>query len=70
VERFHGELERAWLLRKGIQQQPQLWLDGYRWEHNDVRPHAALEMKTPLSVWKRSVRSYDSHSGLELSLRL
>ena len=61
VERFHGELERAWLLRHGIGQEPQLWLDGYRWEHNHVRPHEALGMKTPASVWKKSHRVYDPH---------
>lgn len=61
VERFHGELERAWLLRQGIRQEPQPWLDAYRWEHNHVRPHEALAMKTPASVWKKSQRAYDPH---------
>ena len=53
VERFHGELERAWQLRVGADDR-QPWLDGYRWEHNHVRPHEALGMKTPASVWKKS----------------
>lgn len=61
VERFHGELERAWLLRQGIRQEPQSWLDAYRWEHNHVRPHEALAMKTPASVWQKSQRVYDPH---------
>jgi transposase InsO family protein len=61
VERFHGELERAWLLREGIRQEPQPWLDAYRWEHNHVRPHEALAMKTPASVWQKSHRVYDAH---------
>ena len=61
VERFHGELERAWLLRQGIRQQTQPWLDAYRWEHNHVRPHEALAMKTPASVWQKSQRVYDPH---------
>lgn len=61
VERFHGELERAWLLRQGIRQEPQSWLDAYRWEHNHVRPHEALGMKTPASVWQKSQRLYDPH---------
>jgi transposase InsO family protein len=61
VERFHGELERAWLLRQGIRQQTQPWLDAYRWEHNHVRPHEALGMKTPASVWQKSQRVYDPH---------
>lgn len=62
VERFHGALERAWLLRHGIGQEPQPWLDAYRWEHNHVRPHEALGMKTPASLWKKSERRYDPHS--------
>jgi putative ABC transport system permease protein len=41
---------RAWLLRRGIEQEIQPWLDGYRWEHNHVRSHEALGMKTPASV--------------------
>jgi transposase InsO family protein len=61
VERFHGELERAWLLRRGIEREIQPWLDGYRWEHNHVRPHEALGMKTPASVWQKSRRVYDPH---------
>jgi transposase InsO family protein len=61
VERFHGELERAWVLRQGIRQEPQPWLDAYRWEHNHVRPHEALGMKTPASIWRKSQRRYDSH---------
>lgn len=59
VERFHGELERAWQLRAGAGQERQPWLDAYRWEHNHVRPHEALGMKTPASVWKKSGRRYD-----------
>lgn len=61
VERFHGELERAWVLRHGIGQETQPWLDAYRWEHNHVRPHEALAMKTPASVWQKSQRVYDPH---------
>jgi transposase InsO family protein len=61
VERFHGSLQRA-LTRRGIPRQDlQAWLDDYRWEHNHVRPHEALNMKTPASVWTRSPRRYDSH---------
>ena len=59
VERFHGELERAWQLRGGREEGRQAWLDAYRWEHNHVRPHEALGMKTPASVWKKSERQYD-----------
>ena len=42
VERFHGEMERA-IRRRGWQGKPQQqWLDEFRWEHNQVRPHEAL----------------------------
>ena len=59
VERFHGELERA-LQRRGWQgKSAQQWLDEFRWEHNQVRPHEALQMRTPASVWRPSVRRFD-----------
>jgi len=61
VERFHGSLQRA-LEHRGLQQQPlQAWLDHYRWEHNHVRPHEALGMKTPATVWRPSPKRYDPH---------
>ena len=60
VERFHGSLQRA-LRHRGIGG-PSLqgWLDGYRWEHNHVRPHEALGFRTPASVWRPSGRRYDA----------
>src|ERR1035438_451179 len=59
VERFHGEMERA-LRRRGWQGKPrQRWLDEFRWEHNQVRPHEALGMRTPASLWQPSPRVYD-----------
>ena len=59
VERFHGELERA-LQRRGWQGKPrQQWLDEFRWEHNHLRPHEALDMATPASRWQPSSRRYD-----------
>jgi len=37
-------------LRRGVpDQQRQQWLDEYRHEYNQVRPHEALEMQTPAS---------------------
>ena len=60
VERFHGEMERA-SQHRGWQGKPQQqWLDEFRWEHNQVRPHEALDMRTPASVWHPSPRSYDA----------
>jgi transposase InsO family protein len=61
VERFHGALQRALLMRTAPDQGSQPWLDAYRWEHNHVRPHEALDMKTPASVWQKSERKYDPH---------
>ena len=59
VERFHGSLQRALELRGTLDLSPQAWLDAYRWEHNHVRPHEALGMKTPASRWRPSAKSYD-----------
>ena len=61
VERFHGALERAWQKRGGDAEEAQAWLDTFRWEYNHVRPHEALEMKTPASAWRKSERRYDPH---------
>ena len=58
VERFHGSLERA-LERRGVPAaEPQAWLDAFRREHNYVRPHEALGMKTPAELWRPSARLY------------
>jgi transposase InsO family protein len=59
VERFHGAMQQAWQKRGWGGRDPQAWLDAYRWEYNHVRPHAALGMKTPASVWHKSERRYD-----------
>ena len=60
VERFHGTLEQA-RRRRGLPlaELHQHWLDEFREEYNQVRPHEALGMKTPASVWFPSVRRYD-----------
>jgi transposase InsO family protein len=59
VERFHGSLQRA-LDRRGVPtQEPQAWLDAFRLEHNHVRPHEALGMKTPAELWQPSSRRYN-----------
>jgi transposase InsO family protein len=59
VERFHGSLQRALDKRGGAGSEPQAWLDAYRAEYNDLRPHEALDMRTPASVWRPSPRRYD-----------
>ena len=61
VERFHGSLQRTWERRGLPREQPQAWLDAYRWEHNYIRPHEALGMQTPATVWRPSLRRYDPH---------
>ena len=57
VERFHGSLQRA-LDQRTMKGEPQPWLDAYRQEHNHVRPHEALGMKTPAQLWQPSPRLY------------
>ena len=59
VERFHGSLERA-RSRPGAEQWlTQGWLDNFRHEYNQLRPHEALGMRTPASLWRPSSRAYD-----------
>lgn len=62
VERFHGALEMA-RRRRGLPEAAfrQRWLDDFRREYNELRPHEALAMKTPASVWHRSTRRYEPH---------
>ena len=59
VERFNGALEMA-RRRRGlpdpVRYQP--WLDNFRHEYNHLRPHEALEMRTPASLWRPSPRPY------------
>ena len=58
-ERFHGALSAA-MQRRGIpaRAQRQIWLDEFRHEYNHQRPHEALAMKTPATVWQKSARRY------------
>jgi len=59
VERFHGSLERA-RSRPGAERWlTQSWLDDFRREYNELRPHQALGMRTPASLWQPSLRAYD-----------
>ena len=59
VERFHGSMVAA-LLRRGTPRgdHRQAWLDQFRYEHNYLRPHEALKMKTPAQLWQKSGREY------------
>jgi transposase InsO family protein len=60
VERFHGALEKARRLR-GLPEPPlrQRWLDDFRHDYNYIRPHQALGMQTPASLWQPSPQPYD-----------
>jgi transposase InsO family protein len=61
VERFHGALSQA-IRKRGVPNGPerQRWLDEFRQEYNHLRPHEALNMKTPASQWHKSGRSYQA----------
>jgi transposase InsO family protein len=63
VERFHGALQRA-MQRRGLPAhgERQLWLDEFRHEYNHLRPHEALQMKTPAAVWSKSPRRYQAQA--------
>jgi hypothetical protein len=56
-----ARLQRAQQRRGVPDEQRQQWLDAYRQEYNQVRPHEALGMQTPASRWRKSVRGYDPH---------
>jgi transposase InsO family protein len=60
VERFHRSLEDA-LHERGFPQRGEdwpVWLEAFRQEYNQVRPHEALAMATPASRWHPSQRVY------------
>jgi transposase InsO family protein len=59
VERFHESLERARSRTGAEEWLEQNWLDNFRYEYNHVRPHEALGMRTPASLWRPSARAYD-----------
>jgi transposase InsO family protein len=65
VERFHGVLGAA-LKRRGFpgRAERQRWLDEFRYEYNHERPHEALGMRTPASLWKRSARRYQTNPSV------
>jgi transposase InsO family protein len=58
VERFHGALQRARRRPDGQRWLSQDWLDNFRQEYNHLRPHQALDMRTPASLWQPSSRAY------------
>lgn len=63
VERFHRSLQDA-LHERGFpatREDWPGWLEAFRTEYNQVRPHEALGMATPASRWRPSPRSYQAH---------
>lgn len=60
VERFHGAMAAA-LKKRGYpaKERRQEWLDDFRQEYNQIRPHEALGMQTPAVIWHKSERRYD-----------
>ena len=58
VERFHGALERARSRPDANRWLEQSWLDNFRYEYNQRRPHEALGMQTPATRWRPSTRKY------------
>ncbi len=59
VERFHRSLEDA-LHERGFPQREQwrAWLEDFRQEYNQVRPHEALRMAVPASHWRPSAKRF------------
>src|SRR5947208_4349708 len=63
VERFHRSLQDA-LHERGFpatREDWPGWLEAFRTEYNQVRPHGALGMATPASRWRPSPRLYQAH---------
>lgn len=58
VERFHRCLKDAWRLRGPLEGDAAEWLEEFRVEYNEVRPHAALGLCKPAQRWSRSERIY------------
>ena len=59
IERFHRTM-KAEILRQPLEniQDANRMLQYFRWKYNEVRPHSALGMKTPASVYTPSSRLY------------
>jgi transposase InsO family protein len=59
VERMHGVMHAAIRKRRADADQ-QSWLDAFRTEYNCLRPHEALGMQTPVSLWQPSRQEYQA----------
>lgn len=59
IERFHRTLkEEALRTSPANMEDAKRVLDNFRWRYNEIRPHHALGMKTPGSVYQPSTRAY------------
>ncbi len=59
IERFHRTMNAEALRTKPeTLAQAKQRLENWRWRYNNIRPHAALDMKTPASVYCPSARPY------------
>ncbi len=59
IERFHRTLKQEALrVTPANMTEAKAQLENWRWVYNEMRPHHALSMKTPASVYTSSTRSY------------
>ena len=59
IERFHRSLKKEALgVTPANMAEAKARLENWRWVYNELRPHEALKMKTPSSVYKPSTREY------------
>jgi len=67
VERFHRSLQDA-LHERGFPKDRESWpgwLEAFRREYNEIRPHEALDMATPASRWEPSRRRFEESAEWE-----
>ncbi|MFK3663625.1 integrase core domain-containing protein [Scandinavium sp. NPDC088450] len=59
-ERMHRTMKEALKLHSPFTslKEQQTWFDSWRREFNEIRPHKALDGRTPLSVWHPSERQF------------
>ena len=59
IERFHRTLKQEALrFTPANMEEAKIRLENWRWLYNEVRPHHALGMKTPASIYTASTRPY------------
>ena len=59
IERFHRTLKKEALrTTPANMEEAKLRLENWRWVYNELRPHHALDLKTPSSVYQPSTRKY------------